>query len=150
MSDSIKELLDSDREISPSTVHTCNRCEIPLIFETTSRCFTTRTRFPYTISQVRRASEDGCQVSKELVSALKHRSLLQLLRSHLFKRCSCCGSVRQSLTYMLRCLSLKPFHLLFIAASRDPNAGPYHCFAYFDCGNGDKGTRFNAYTYTGT
>jgi hypothetical protein len=50
----------------------------------------------------------------------------------------------------MRCLSLKLFYLTFLVISYGSDAeGLYHSFAYLDCGNGEMGTRFNVYTYTG-
>lgn len=150
MADSEENLRSSDHGTNLLSSHSCIHCQVPLSSPRTLPRRLFRIRFPHTIQHAREASKDGCPIFKELLSIYDHRSLFLLFRTHLLSGSSCCSNTKERLQHVLRSLGQKPFQLAFLSFpyGQEPEA-TIHSFAYFDCGNGATGTRFNAYTYTG-
>lgn len=138
---------------SPSLVsHSCVHCQTTLEVPSRLPQALVRIPFPQTINQAREASLDGCALFQQLLSDYCSRSAWGIFKTHWFRKCVCCHTWTQAFFHVVKSLSKWPFQLILVAELHKTRRGSICTSqAYLDCGNiGNKGTRFNAYTHTGT
>jgi hypothetical protein len=135
---------------SRSGSHQCVHCQSALQTTAPLSSLTTHVVFPHTIREAREACLHGCSTFVELFTNYCNRSIWRLLRTHLHGDCKCCNTVFQRYQHVLRSLSRRPFALILAAHQDNWRPEPtLLSFAYLDGGDGARGTRYNAYTYTG-
>ncbi|KAI8951064.1 heterokaryon incompatibility protein-domain-containing protein [Xylaria longipes] len=78
---------------------------------------------------------------------LKYKSI----EVHWRRKCPYCPDRTQAFSHILKSLSRCPFQLVLLMAEHHSTklGATLSSRAYFDCANGKRGARFNAYTYTG-